>query len=225
MVHISKEGFHTYNGKIMFPPRTDRAIPPEKIKDYENKGYAAQLKFNGTRTLVEMKPGGEIKLWTRHREPHRAYKLSKGLRANLEELHNAVDPNKHLVLDGELMNNKTKGLKDKFIAFDVLVAADDYFLGASMAQRHQILLDITGESDYHEEETGRNIAIFVRENFWVAETFLFDLENVFKSRIDMDEIEGLVLKKVGAPLEWGHSEMNNSDWQIRCRKPHKNYRF
>lgn len=217
--------FPAYKGKIMYPPRPTTSIPPEKISDYENKGYVAQLKFNGTRTLVEMRPGGEIKLWTRHGEPHKAYKLSPGMEADLHELHESVNPDEYLVLDGELMNSKTKGLKDRFIAFDILVCESLHFIGMSMLNRYRVLDEITGEQEEHEEETGRKIAIYIRDHLWLAETFVYDLESNFKRLIDMDEVEGLVLKNPDAKLERGHSENNNSSWLIRARKPSKNYKF
>lgn len=222
---VADQGCPTYKGRIMYPPRPKLSIPPEKIVDYENKGYVAQLKFNGTRTLVELKPGGEIKLWTRHREPHKAYKLSKGMEENLHEMHESMSPDKHLVIDGELMHSKTKGLKDRFIAFDILVCNDDYLIGMPMLERYSILDEMLGQQEYWEEDTGRKIAIYIRDHLWLAETFVHNLSKKFKQFIDMDEIEGLVLKKPSAPLERGHSENNNSSWLIRCRKPHKNYQF
>jgi len=218
-------GFPIYSGNIMYPPRPKVSIPPEKIIDYEKKGYVAQLKFNGTRTLVEMKPGGEIKLWTRNREPHKAYTLSEGMKADLMEFHESSDPDKHVVLDGELMHSKTKGLKDVFIAFDILVCEDNYFIDMKMLERFRILDEIMGEQDDREKQTGREIAIYVRDHLWLADTFVYDLAGQFERFKDMDEVEGLVLKNPDAKLERGHSENNNSSWLIRARKPNKNYRF
>lgn len=224
-----------YKGRIMYPPRPKLSIPPEKIPDYEEKGYVAQLKFNGTRTLIEIKPGGEILLWTRHREPHKAYELSEDLRAALAEVYeNACKQDKHLVIDGELLNNKTKGLKDKFVAFDLLVIDDHYLVGESMLNRYTILDDILGTQWFWEEDTGRKIAIYCRDNLWLAELFMpaalygglgHNLSDVYSSRIDMDEIEGIVLKNPNATLERGYSENNNENWLVRCRKPNKNYKF
>jgi hypothetical protein len=60
---------------------------------------------------------------------------------------------------------------------------------------------------------------------WLAETFFFNLEGAYNRAIELDEIEGLVLKKPNAKLTRGHSKNNNGDWQIRCRKPTKNYSY
>lgn len=219
-----------YSGRIMFPPRPKISIPPAVLPDYEKKGYVAQLKFNGTRTLIELKPGGEIKFWTRRREPHKAYKPSRGMLNTLREIHEVANPDEHMVIDGELMHSKTKSLKDTFIAFDLLVVNGDYLIGVPMIERYELLDDILIDPDQShkltkEKMTDRNIAIYIRKNFWLAEVFCFGFENEFKSRTDIDEIEGLVLKNPKAKLEYGHSENNNTDWQIRCRKPHKNYKY
>lgn len=217
--------FPQYSGKIMYPPRPHISIPPKTLESYEKKGFIGQLKFNGTRTLVELVPGGEIKLWTRHREPHKAYKLSDGLRKNLMELHESFDCKEYIVIDGELMHNKTKGLKNTFIAFDLLVHEGNYLIGVPMLERYQHLAEMLGEPNNWEDTTGKKIAIRVREHLWLAETFMFDLKSNFNRAIEMDEIEGLVLKKPNAVLEYGHSEKNNTKWQLRCRKPHKNYQY
>lgn len=209
----------------MYPPRPKTAIPLDKINDYEHKGYVGQLKFNGTRTLVEMKPGGEVKLWTRQREPHKAYRLSEGMREDLCELHASVDSKKHLVLDGELMHSKTTGLKDCFIAFDLLVCEDFHFIGMSMLERYMILDDIMGNQEDRENQTGNKIAIYVREHMWLAETFIYNLSDRFDRLKNMNEVEGMVLKRPEAKLERGHSEDNNSSWLVKARKPTKNYRF
>jgi len=227
--------------RIMYPPRPKLSIPPDKIQDYEDKGYVGQLKFNGTRTLVEIRPGGNISLWTRHREPHKAYALSQAMKTDLLDLYNHnMDSTKTVVFDGELMHSKTKGLKDTLILFDILVCDSNYFIGMPMLQRSLILDDVCGNPNKHETETGRKIASQARiffldekenvkfrylDRVWLAETFCFNLTDVYKSRIDMEEIEGLVLKKPMAPLDRGFSENNNGDWLIRCRKEHKNYAF
>ena len=214
-----------YSGNIMYPPRPKLSIPPEKLPDYENNGYVAQLKFNGTRTLVEIGPGSDIKLWTRKREAHKAYTLSDELKSELTSIHEAGDVTKTLIFDAELMHNKTKGLKDTLIIFDLLVVDSDYLVGMSMLERYDVLCNILGEPNTWEPETGRNIAIEVFKHVWLAQTFVFGFEREFKSRIDMDEIEGLVLKQSWAKLERGLSETNNDNWLVRCRKPNKNYSY
>ena len=37
--------------------------------------------------------------------------------------------------------------------------------------------------------------------------------------------EGVVIKKKDAKLTYGFQEKNNSEWQVKCRKPNKLYNF
>ena len=228
MSSLSMIQFPKYSGSLMYPPRPEKSIPPEKISDYENLGYVAQQKFNGTRCLVEMLPSGEIKIWGRNKEPLKSYKLSEGLEACFKEMHAAISDGgspQYCVIDGELMNNKTKNLKDVFVAYDILVYKNEYLIGMSMLERYDLLQNIMGNPDEYEDITGHKIAIMCREKLWLAETYVFDLKKQFSRYIELDEVEGLVLKKPDAPLCYGLNEKNNSDWLIRCRKPHKNYSF
>ena len=213
-----------YSGKIMFPPRPSRKIPPEKVADYESKGYFSQFKFNGTRTLVEFKDG-KINLWTRHKAPHKQYKLTKGMESNLKRIQETLGPDESHILDGELMHSKTKGLKDTLILFDLLVYKNEYLLDTKALERYLLLQAILDEPDCRESVTGKRIAIKVMEHVWLAETFCTNFEDRFNHAIELDEVEGLVLKKVVGKLERGFREENNGSWLIRCRKPHKNYGF
>jgi hypothetical protein len=43
--------------------------------------------------------------------------------------------------------------------------------------------------------------------------------------VDTDLYEGLVLKRKTAKLTFGLVEKNTNTWQIKCRKPTKNYDF
>lgn len=225
-----------YSGHIMYPPRPSRSVPPAKLQDYEDKGYVGQYKYNGTRTLVEIGPGSKISLWTRHKEPHKAYKLSDGMKEELTTYHQQGDTSKTIVLDGELLNDKTKSVKDRLVLFDVLVIDSDYLIGTSMLERKEILDETFWNSDRWENDTGRKMAVKPKvfdkhgkerylDHVWVAETFFYDLSKRYEELIDMDEIEGLVLKNPRALLENGFSENNNSEWLIRCRKETKSYKY
>src|SRR5690606_30933945 len=94
------------------------------------------------RTVVEILPNSEIKLWTRYKEPHKAYEISEGLKNDLISIHNHGDTNKILVFDAELMHSKTNKIKDTLILFDLLVCDSDYLIGMSMLERYALLTDI-----------------------------------------------------------------------------------
>jgi len=206
---------------VMFPPRPSGSIQPEQVGDYP--GWVAQRKFNGTRTVVLIDPEGAVHLRTRHRAEHKAYKITADMRASLQAL--PLDRGSWHVLDGELLNNKTRGVKDRLVLFDLLVHDSKYLVGTTYGNRLDMLDFTLSEPNEYEQETGRKLAFRVNENVWFAETFRENFSGHFQELLDLDEIEGLVLKDPGGKLVPGVTENNNEAWLIRVRKPHKNYAF
>jgi hypothetical protein len=47
---------------------------------------------------------------------------------------------------------------------------------------------------------------------------------LYNELIQVDSYEGLLLKKADAKLEPGFGERNNTGWQLKIRKPTKNYK-
>jgi ATP-dependent DNA ligase len=213
---------------VMWPPRPEGSADPSTLDKYP--GWWAQRKFNGTRSLVFIDPDGNVHLRTRHQEEHKAYKLSYAMDAALTALLDRGDGNvafeagKWQVFDAELMNNKTIGVKDRMVLFDILVHNGSYLTGTTVRERYEILTYGLGMPDTIETETGRGIALQVNDNVWLAEVFEDTFADRFAELTDMDEVEGLVLKDPGGVLKPGVSEKNNSLWLVRVRKPHKNYR-
>lgn len=210
---------------VMYPPRPEGSAPPDTLGNYP--GWWAQRKYNGTRTTVFLSPEGEVHLRTRHREEHKAYQLTDEMREALLSLA-AGSYGEWNVYDAELLHSKTTNVKDRIVLFDILVKDGLYLTGTTYEERYTLLIDICGLPLDHEDETGRRIALKVDENVWLAESFDYEdgdeARKLFDEMIDMDEIEGLVLKDPGGKLKPGVTEKNNSEWMIRVRKPHKNYR-
>lgn len=75
-----------------------------------------------------------------------------------------------------------------------------------------------------EMEAG-GLAKQVSKNIFLAETFDSNFHREFDRFIDRDEIEGLVLRKKTSFLENRGLREYSVSWQIRCRKPNKNYTF
>jgi ATP-dependent DNA ligase len=206
---------------IMFPPRASVSIKPEHVG--RHKKHIAQYKYNGTRTLIFISPDGNINMFNRHQELHKQYKLSRPMIKSIKAL--GLAANKWHVLDGELMHAKTKGIKDRVVLYDILVHASDYLIGSTYMFRYKLLTRLCGSPQELEQDTGNGIALAVKETLWLAPVFSDDLTDRYADHIDLDEIEGLVLKDPKGKLEFGVTEKNNTGWQIRCRKPHKNYAY
>lgn len=210
---------------VFYPPRPEGSVPPDRLGDYP--GWWAQRKFNGTRTLIFLSPEGDVELRGRHQEPLKAYDLSPAMEGALQAL--AFPRGSWSVLDAELLHSKTRGPKDRMVLFDVLVFAGVYQTQTTYECRYNLLVDVCGHPRSHEGDTGRRIALKVNENVWLAESFRVqsagEARALYESLIDLDEIEGLMLKDPGGRLQPGFGERNNSSWLIRVRKPHKNYKF
>lgn len=207
--------------RYIYPPRPAGAIPPHHVDRYP--GWIAQYKFNGTRNVVFMFPDGHIEMFNRHKQWNKAYKPTEDMVLAFHALN--LPKGKFHVFDGELMHSKTRGIKDRFILFDILVFNGEYLLGTRYIDRYRMLEALLGTPTEFEAETGNKIAYRVNNNIWFSKIYTKDLKERFKKLIHMDEVEGLVLKDPNGRLTFGLQEENNGSWMIRVRKPHKNYAF
>jgi ATP-dependent DNA ligase len=202
--------FFQYSGDIMYAPSPGKELSSSDILDYEKKGYVGQIKFKGLRSLVEICPNGEIKLWDAFR--NRLYlDLTDGLKSDLLELHGSLKSSTHLVLDGELFLDGGK-YKDRFIANDVLVCEDNYLVDMPTLERYNLLDAIMGEQEALEIETGLNCSIYVRDHLWQARTFIYGLSNEFSRLSKSNQIEGMTLKRLDSVLQEGNEKNNNASW-------------
>ena len=87
------------------------------------------------------------------------------------------------------------------------------------------------EKNYKEQfsqdkmKTYAHLCVTKFANVYKAPTYTTNFEEVWKEIVDTDLYEGLVLKRRDAKLSFGFNEKNNNEWQIKCRKPTKNYDF
>jgi hypothetical protein len=63
------------------------------------------------------------------------------------------------------------------------------------------------------------------KNVYRATSYYANFENLYSKLVTTDMYEGIVLKRADAKLTLGMTEKNNNSWQIKCRKPTKNYAF
>jgi ATP-dependent DNA ligase len=206
----------------MYPPRPKHKIRPSDLAKYEAQGiYVVQRKFNGTRTTIHVE-GGNITTWTRHNTPHKQWELTEDVANQIRSLNIKADS--EYWFDAELLNNKTTTphYKNRVVLFDVLHAGRYLFGKPNLLGRYDILSEICGHPQDLEPQ---GIALRVTENIWLAETFHENFEERFKDFIEMDEIEGLVLKKAKSALDNFGVKEYEIGWQLRCRKEHKNYNW
>lgn len=208
----------------MFPPRPKFRIPPAQLPKYEKQGkWVVQRKFNGTRTLIHVTQQGGVEAWRPGKTPHKAWSITPEIASQFTEL--AIEPGSEYWFDGELLYSKTtdEHYKNRVVLFDILQAGRYLFGSPDLMGRQKLLLEICGNPT--ELESKHGIALAVRPNIWVAETWPNGFVDRYQDFIELDEIEGLVLKRANSKLDNFGNSLYEVAWQIRCRKEHKNYAF
>jgi hypothetical protein len=138
-----------------------------------------------------------------------------------------LERGKEYWFDGELLDHKTVSpqYKGKIVFFDVLQAGRYFLRNPNQVERLKILSDICGNPTVL--EPNRGIALEVSRDLWISENWARGFHERFMDFLDMDEIEGLVLRKVSSVLESFGQKKYDVHWIVRCRKPDRGgaYRF
>ena len=214
------------NFNYIYPPRPEYKIQPKELDTFDTGEYVVQPKYNGTCCIV-FTNGTDVYVYNRHKNPMSWYSPDidfKGL----------AHSNQWYVYTGEYLNkgklgeNGTKE-KDKFIIWDILVWADQYLIGDDLLTRIN-LLEITypcqrGKIGENGLEMYEHLCHTNLNGIYKAPTYLNGFSKLFEDISKTDLYEGLVIKKIESKLSYGFQELNNHDWQIKCRKPTKVYHF
>ena len=209
--------------RVLFPPRPVGKMLPTALPTYEKSGkWIVQRKFNGTRTLVHIH-GDHICFQSRYGDDHKKFKETPALIREFRSLN--FQPDLEYWLDGEILDAKTSNpnYKNKIVLFDILQEGEYLFGSPNLLGRYEILQKICNNPTQKEPAYG--LALQVTNSIWLAENFSDNFKYHFEEFIDKDEIEGLVLKKKDSVLDNVGAKYYEIPWQIRCRKPHKNYGF
>lgn len=204
---------------LLYPPHPESKISYSQLREYEKTGkWIAQRKYNGTHILIYISKDRKITILTRHGTAPRLFSLTKShieqlLSLNLEE-------GKDYWLNGELLDHKTKNkfYKGKIILFDVLHAGQYLIKKLNQLQRLELLNQICKFPK--EFEPNHGIALEISKDIWMAEYWSENFEKHFKEFLNLDEIEGLILRKSDSFIENFGQKKYDVSWILRCRKPH-----
>lgn len=199
--------------QYLWPPRPDNKIPKTSLGFMIKQGYAAQVKKNGTCTVIFCCKDVVI-FKTRHGdgEDHKAWKPKA---EHVEFFKNRSD--KWNVYVAELLHSKTPHIKDQLYIFDKIVHEGVQLVGKTFDERQEILL-----ADWpHLKDEGDQIR--VGQYVSIAKVFYEGFDELWKKLKAEDE--GLVLKRRTAKLERCIRQTSNNAWQVKCRRPHTNYTF
>lgn len=211
---------------VLFPPHPESKISDNKLDSYEKSGnWLAQRKFNGTHVVVYISKDRNVSILTRHGTPPKLFSLKKSHVDQILSLD--LEDGKDYWLDGELLDHKTKNkeYKNKIVFFDVLHAGRYLIKNHTQSERIGILKKICRNPVLLEPNKG--IALKVTEDIWMAETWDRDFRTHYEEFLDLDEIEGLILRKSDSVINNFGQKKYDVSWIVRCRKPHSggNYNF
>lgn len=203
--------------RYLFPPRPEVKAPASTIKTYEKMGMWGQPKLNGSCSLL-FTNGEEVVFMNRHHERFSRELLDK---EELKSLHNGKG---WTVLVGEYMNKSQRGpdrkiFNAKFVIFDILVHEGEYLIGSTFRERQELLDRIYISSPYDEWLDK------ISENIYRVHNFKDSSEKRWKDLVKIEMYEGMVFKKPEGRLGTGYSVANNTGWQVKVRKPTKNYSY
>jgi hypothetical protein len=203
--------------RYIHPPRPEIKAPPKAIKTYERMGFWGQPKLNGSCGLGFIKPG-KTKVMGRHQESFKRQIIP------MEDFQRIHQGNGWMVLTGEYMNKSQRGLDGKvlngcFCIFDILVYGGQYLIGSTFEERQDLLDTLYSLTPYDP------FMDKVSNNIYRVKNFKTNFEPVYNQLITIDMYEGWVLKKPKGVLETGYRPNNNTGWQLKMRKPTKNYRY
>ena len=197
--------------QYLWPPRPERKVPPTTFGFYQSRGYWAQVKKNGTCTVIFAR-GKEVIFKTRHDDDHKAWTPKPEHIKFFQS-----DSTEWTVYVAELIHSKTPHIKDQLYIFDMIVEDGEQLTGVTFAER-QLMLYAKFPGGVYEVDQYR-----VHPNISLAINFKSDYQHLWKSLKSEDE--GLVLKDPNAKLVACLKQTSNAGWQVKSRVPTKNYSF
>lgn len=203
--------------KYIFPPRPAIVAPSSGLKTYERMGFIAQPKMNGSCSVLLL-DGSTAKAMGRHNNVLTRELISE---EDLKRLHRGAGD---MVLVGEYLNKSQKDFQNRplvgFVIFDILVYSGKHLLGTTFLQRQELLDTLFPFGNSYDAFIDN-----VGPNTYRAKNFTSNFESLWKEAIKIQMYEGFVLKRPSGILENGFKESNNTGWQLKMRKPTKNYKY
>lgn len=199
----------------VWPPRPENAIPDTMLDSYEEKGWSGQVKKNGTCSLA-FSNGTDVVFKTRHNEDHKAWTPGAEHKAFFKSLSR---DGQWCVFEAELLHSKGNSVKNTWYIFDIIVWQGDYLVGTTFNQRQALLQEIfkgklkEGNADHW----------VIEDKIWLAKP-IKDFRKTWEGLVHSED-EGIVLKDPNAKLKLCNKQNSNAGWQLKCRRPHKNYGF
>lgn len=203
--------------RFLYPPRPDQAIPPTLIGMYDGMGWWPQVKKNGTCCVIGARgdevifqgrhDGNDLAAWSPLPE-HKAF---------------FAGSEKWEVYVAELLHSKVPGIRNELYIFDLIVSGGEHLTGTTLSQRALMLRERFGADGKESAGLGAlRIAPFIQ----LADALpRGEAAKLWRGDCLQPEDEGFVFKNPRAPLVACLTATANSSWQVKCRRPTKNYSY
>lgn len=213
--------------EFIYPPRPEVTIPPADLVKFENGEYLGQPKYNGDCTEISFDGGaGNFTVWNRHKEMKQGFKL---------DMRSAYRGSGRMVLCGEYLSKNQLGefgqdINRSFVIWDIIVYDNQWLIGTTTEERLELLERLYPCNKSVITAGGKllsfnHLCCTDMDMIFKAPTYTHGWTELYNEIVQTPLYEGFVLKKRDAKLEFGFTEINNNRWQVKCRKPTKNYQF
>jgi ATP-dependent DNA ligase len=207
------------NYRYIFPPRPKNAISPDDLNFWDNGTLICQPKLNGSNCLI-FTNGHKIIVMNRHNQRLTNFQLTDAEVKNLYRGNGGW-----MILNGEYLNKSKSDetgqvFNHKFVIFDILCYDGDYLVGKTFEERVNLL-----DTIYDQVDSEKDYLYSISTNVYRVKSYRDGFKSFFDKYTPIDMIEGVVLKRANARLEFGATEQNNVKSQLKSRKPTKNYKY
>lgn len=199
----------------LWPPRPKKAIDRKLLPVLERSGHIAQVKKNGTCSIIAVSPDRSIITMNRHKEQHRQWTARDECMSAFQD----IGGSGWFVFVSELLNNKVKDMRDINYVHDILVHDGKYLVGMTQEDRQDLLFETLGTDDMIETPSH----YCVNPHVWLPVEYEGDFTNLFDSLTDPED-EGLVIKNPKQRLALCSRPDSNTE-MVKCRKASRNYSF
>jgi len=197
----------------LWPPRPETKIPRGMLSFYEQRGWIAQKKKNGTCTVI-FTNGSQVIFKTRHYDEDHKMWQAKPEHINFFLQHGGKNGTWNVFV-AELLHNKTTHIKDHLYIFDQIVADGVQLVKMTFMERQLLLRQLGG--------TFTDDCYMISPFISISHCFTSGFVKMFDTLKPEDE--GLVLKDPNARLKPCYRGNSNASWQVKSRLPHKNYSY
>lgn len=210
----------------LYPPRPIQTTHHSQLDKYDDGTFIAQPKYNGTCCNVFISED-EFIVMNRHKGMISSKSYTD---IDFKGLHRGKG---WMVVCGEFLNKNKLGedgkpFNLKFVIWDIIVYEGQYLIGKTLLERLNLLEELypcTKMVVSEKFESFKHLCFTRQKNIYKSPFYVGSFEKIYQSIVKTDLYEGLVLKRKNAKLSYGLNERNNNEWQIKCRKPTKNYDF